>query len=75
MDPSRRIKRSMFIFKDRNGPSMHLHMQCYDRHDMNAEYMRVLWTGKILSFRTAELYHAIPIGEGDNAVPVVLARP
>jgi hypothetical protein len=51
-------------FKDSNGQCLHLHMQCYDRHVMNAEYMRVLWTGKLLSFRTAELYHAIPIGEG-----------
>jgi hypothetical protein len=50
-------------FKDRNDQCMHLHMQCYERHVMNAEYMRVLWTGKLLSFRTAELYHAIPIGE------------
>jgi hypothetical protein len=47
-DPPQEIQGEYVYFEESNGKCLHLPMQCYDKYVMNEEYMRVLWTGKLL---------------------------
>ena len=49
-------------YKEGGAQCLHFHVQCYDKHVVNEEYMQAMWTVKQIDFRTPELYHVIEIG-------------